>query len=55
MKFRDDDYDDEDDLLQGMIELHWGKEELNIVDKEWHLVWMFRKVQKKNGMEQFQY
>ena len=53
MKFRDDDYDDEDDLLQAMIELQRRKKEVNVVDKEWHLVCMLRKVQKRKLMEHF--
>ena len=40
VKFREDDYDDEDDLLQVMLEFQRRKEELKIGDKEWHAVWM---------------
>ena len=55
MKFRDDDYDDENDLLQAMIELQRRNEELKVVEKEGHTVWMLKKVQKRRGMEHFQY
>ena len=47
IKFREDDYDDEDDLLQAMIEFQTRKGELNVVDKEWHSVCILKKVQKK--------
>ena len=55
MSFRDDDFDDKDDLLQVMVEIERRKEELKVLDKEWHMVWMLRKVQKTRGMEHFQY
>ena len=34
INFREDNYDDEDDLLQAMIEFQRRKEELKVVDKE---------------------
>ena len=54
MSFRYDDFDDEDDLLQVMVEIQRRKI-LKVLDKEWHMVWMLRKVQKRRGMEHFQY
>ena len=55
IKFREDDYEDEDDLLQVMLEFQRRKEELRIGEKEWHAVWMLMKVQKRKEMEDFQY
>ena len=55
MMFWEDDYDDEDVLLQTMIELQRRKEDLKVVEKEWHAVWMLNKVQKRRRMEHFQY
>ena len=55
IKFREDDYDNDNDLLQAMIEFQRRKEELNVVNKEWHSAWMLMKVQKRKGMENFQY
>ena len=36
IRFREDDFEDKDDLLQAMIEFQRRKEELNINEKEWH-------------------
>ena len=38
-----------------MIGFQRKKEELTVNDKEWHSVWMLKKVQKRKGMEHFQY
>ena len=38
-----------------MEEIQMRKEELKVVDKEWVSVWMLKKVQKRRGMEHFQY
>ena len=54
MKFWKDDYDDEDGLLQAMIEHQRRKEKMKIVEKEWHAVWLLKKVQKRRGIEHFQ-
>ena len=55
IKFRDDDFDNKDDLLQAMVEFQRRKKELSINEKEWQSVWMLKKVQKRRGMEHFQY
>ena len=51
IKFREDDYEDDDDLLQVMLEFQRRKEELRIAEKEWCAVWMLMKVEKRKGME----
>ena len=53
IRFREDDYEDEDDLLQVMLKFQRRKEELEVGCKEWHTVWMLMKVQKRKGMEHF--
>ena len=53
MNFREDDFDDEDDLLQNMVKIQRRKKELKVLNKEWHAVWMLKKVQKRIGMEHF--
>lgn len=51
MKFKND----KDDLLPAMEEIQMRNEELKGVDKECFSVWMFQKVQRRRGMELFQY
>ena len=55
MNFKDDDFDDDNDLLQVMTEIQRRKEELMVLNREWYTVWMLRKVQKRRGMKRFQY
>ena len=50
IKFRDDDFDNEDDLLQAMVEFRRRKEELSIGEEEWHSVWILKKVHKRRGI-----
>ena len=38
-----------------MVKFRRRKEELSIGEEEWHGVWMLKKVQKRRGMEHFQY
>ena len=47
IKFKDDDYENEYDLLQAMIEFQRRKEELSVNEKEWHSVWILKKFQKR--------
>lgn len=42
-------------LLQAIMEILRRKEELKVIDREWYTFWMLRKVQKRRGMEHFQY
>ena len=55
IRLREDDHHDEDDLLQVMLEFKWKKEELHVLENDWNAVLMLKKVQKRKGMEQFQY
>ena len=54
MKFKEYDFDYEDDFIQAMEEIQMRKE-LKVVDNEWFLVWMLQKVQRRRGMEYFQF
>ena len=55
IRFGEDDFEDEDDLLQAMIEFQRGKEELSVNEKEQHSVWTLKKLQRRKGMQHFQY
>ena len=55
IRFGEDDFEDEDDLLQAMIEFQRGKEELSVNEKEQHSVWKLKKLQRRKGMQHFQY
>ena len=52
--FRDDDYEDEGDFLHAMEELQRRKEDRKITDREWNIVLMLKKSQKRKGMCDFQ-
>ena len=55
IKFNENDYDDEGDFLHTMEEIERRKEDLKVIEKEWHAVWMMKKAQKRRGMNEFQY
>ena len=53
MKFIEENYEDEGDFIHAMKEFQRRKEELKVVEKEWHTVWMLKKAQKRRGMNDF--
>ena len=52
---RDDDFEDKGDFLHAIEELQRRKDDLKMTDREWNVVWMFQKTQKRRGMNDFQY
>ena len=44
IRFGEDDFEDEDDLLQVMIDFQRRKEELSVNEKERHCFWVLNKV-----------
>ena len=44
MNFRDDDFDDENNLLQAMLEIQRRKDNIEVLDREWYMVSMLKKV-----------
>ena len=55
MRFKVDDYEEEGDFLHAMEEIQRRKKEINVIDEEWHAVWMLKKAKKRRGMNDFQY
>ena len=53
VQFTEDEHEDEADFLQVMEESQRKKEE--IIDREWHAVWMLKMSQKQKGMNYFQF
>ena len=53
IKFNENDYDDEGDFLYAMEEKERRKEDLKVIEKEWHAVWMLKKAQKRRSMSEF--
>ena len=53
IKFREDDFDDEDNFIQAMEKIQMRRTEFKVVDSEWFSVWMLQEAQKRRGMEQF--
>ena len=47
LKFREDDFDDEDDFIQAMEEIQMRKNELKVIDSERFSVWMLQEAQKR--------
>ena len=53
--FKEDDYEDKGYFLHAMEEIQRRKKEINVIDEEWHAVWMLKKAKKRRGMNDFQY
>ena len=54
-KFRDDQYDDDGELLLGMKELNQRRKELNMTEDEWVAVWMLSIIKKRKTLDKFIY
>ena len=54
LKFREDNYDDDDELMLAMSELRKRRVDLEISFDEFYTVWMLQKLKKKKIMENFE-
>ena len=55
MKFRDNQYEDNSEILLGMKELNQRRRELNMTEDEWVAVWMLGIVKKRKRLDRFIY
>ena len=53
-RFREDQYEDDDELMLAMSELRQRRVELDITFDEFHTVWMLQKLKKRRKMESFE-
>jgi len=53
-KFREDYYEDDDELMLAMSELRQRRVELEMTLNEFHTVWMLQKLKKKRKRENFE-
>ena len=53
MKFREDYYEDDDDLIMAMQELNQRRKDLKITFEEFISVWMLGKIKRRKKMESF--
>ena len=54
-KFKDDQYEDDSELLLGMRELNQRRKELKMTADEWVAVWMLGIVKKRKRLDKFVY
>ena len=54
LKFREDQYEDDDELILVMTELRQRHVELKMTYDEFHSVWMLGKMKKQRKMESFE-
>ena len=52
-KFREDQYEDDDELMLAMSELRQRRVELELTFNEFHIVWMLKKLKKRRKMENY--
>ena len=53
-KFREDQYEDDDELMLAMRELRQRRVDLKMTFDEFHSVWMLQKLKKRKRMENFE-
>ena len=53
-KFREDQYEDDDELMLAMKELRQIRVELKMMFDEFHTVWMLQKLKKRKRIENFE-
>ena len=53
-RFREDQYEDDDELMLAMSELRQRRVELDMTFDEFHTVWMLQKLKKRRKMESFE-
>ena len=54
-KFRDNQYDDDGELLLGMKELNQRRKDLKMTEDEWVAIWMLGVVKKRKKLDKFVY
>ncbi len=52
--FREDQYEDDDELMLAMSEFRQRRVELEITFDEFHTVWMLQKLKKRRKMENYE-
>ena len=52
-KFREDHFEDDDELMLAMSELRQRRVELEMTFDEFHTVWMLQKLKKRRKMENY--
>ena len=53
MRFKDEQFEDDGELLLGMKELRQKKKDLNVTEDEWDAVWMLSIVKKHKKIDKF--
>ena len=53
-KFREDNYEDDDELMLAMKELRQRRVDLKMTFDEFHSIWMLQKLKKRKRMENFE-
>ena len=53
MKFKDDSFEDDGELLLGIKELRQRKKEMKVTEDEWDAVWMLTIVKKRKKIDKF--
>ena len=53
LRFKDDQFEDDGELLLGMKELEQKKKDLKVTEDEWDAVWMLTVVKKQKKIDKF--
>ncbi len=55
LEFKEDQFEEEDELLLAMKEINQRRNELKISENEWFSTWMLGRVKKRKRMDNFEY
>ena len=55
LKFKEDQFEDDGELILAMKEIHQRQKELKILQDEWFSIWMLGKIKKRKRRNNFEY
>ena len=55
LEFKEEQFEEEDELLLAMKEINQRRKELKITENEWFSTWMIGRIKKRRWMETFEY
>ena len=55
LKFKEDQYEDDGDLILAMKEINQRRKELKMMEDEWFAIWMLGNVRKRKIIDKIEY
>ena len=55
LRFKEDQFEEDDELMLAMKEINQRRKELQISQEEWFSIWMFGRIKKRKRMDRLEY